>query len=252
VNRYLGYWDANPTTLIPLDPADSAPLYVEMMGGAAKIMARGEQLFAEGRYRHAQEIVTKLAYAQPDNQAAKDLLADIWEQIGYQKESPSVRNSFLAAAYELRNGVPEGQAAATAGPDFVSAMTTPMLLDFMGIRLDSVRADGTEFRINLITPDRDERFVLELSNGTLTNVAGYQAKQAELTLTIDRTDLDAIFLGQTKLADLIEAGKAQAEGDASVITTLVSLQVDFDPRFQMVPGAGHPVKRPRRADPFAP
>ena len=34
VNRYLGYWDGNPTTLIPLSPRDSAPLYVEMMGGA--------------------------------------------------------------------------------------------------------------------------------------------------------------------------------------------------------------------------
>ena len=29
VNYYLGHWDANPATLIPLSPADSAPLYVE-------------------------------------------------------------------------------------------------------------------------------------------------------------------------------------------------------------------------------
>jgi alkyl sulfatase BDS1-like metallo-beta-lactamase superfamily hydrolase len=252
VNRYLGYWDANPTTLIPLNPSDSAPLYVEMMGGAAKILKKGRELTDGGRYRHAQEIVTKLVYAEPQNQAAKDLLAEIWEQIGYQKESPSVRNSFLAAAYELRNGVPEGQAASTAGSDFVSAMTTPMLLDFMGIRLDSVKAGDTEFRVNLITPDRDERYILELSNGTLTNVAGYQAKQADLTLTIDRSDLDAIFLGQAKLDDLIAQGKAKADGDAGVIATLVALQVDFDPRFQMVPGAGHPVEFPPKDDPFAP
>ena len=252
VNRYLGYWDANPATLIPLNPSDSAPLYVEMMGGAAKILKKGRELRDSGHYRHAQEIVNKLVYAEPQNQAAKDLLAEIWEQIGYQKESPSVRNSFLAAAYELRHGVPEGQAASTAGADFISAMTTPMLLDFMGIRLDSVRAGDTEFRINLINPDRNERFVVELSNGTLTNVAGYQAKQADLTLTIDRADLDAIFLGRTKLAALIEQGKAKANGDASVIPTLVSLQVEFDPRFQMVPGAGHPVRLPPKDDPFAP
>lgn len=25
VNRYLGYWDGNPATLIPLSPSDSAP-----------------------------------------------------------------------------------------------------------------------------------------------------------------------------------------------------------------------------------
>ncbi len=25
INRYLGYWDGNPATLVPLSPADSAP-----------------------------------------------------------------------------------------------------------------------------------------------------------------------------------------------------------------------------------
>ena len=42
--RYLGYWDANPTTLIPLSPEDSAPLYVEMMGGSYKIMAKASRV----------------------------------------------------------------------------------------------------------------------------------------------------------------------------------------------------------------
>ena len=108
INRYLGYWDANPATLIPLSPRDSAPLYVEMMGGANKIMAKGKELYDQGKYREAMEILNKLVYAEPNNQAAKDLLADVFEQIGYQKESPSVRNSFLAAAYELRSGMPGG------------------------------------------------------------------------------------------------------------------------------------------------
>ena len=70
INRYLGYWDANPATLIPLSPRDSAPLYVEMMGGAKKIMAKGKELYDQSKYRHAQEILNKLVYAEPDNQAA--------------------------------------------------------------------------------------------------------------------------------------------------------------------------------------
>ena len=82
IQRYLGFWDCNPATLIPLSPSDSAPLYVEMMGGAEKIMARGRQLHDEGKYLLAQEILNKLVQAEPQNQAAKDLLADIFEQIG--------------------------------------------------------------------------------------------------------------------------------------------------------------------------
>jgi alkyl sulfatase BDS1-like metallo-beta-lactamase superfamily hydrolase len=94
INRFLGYWDANPATLIPLSPADSGPLYVRMMGGARKIMREGKKLYDKGEYLQAQEILNKLVQAQPDNQKAKDLLADVFEQIGYQQENPGLRNSY--------------------------------------------------------------------------------------------------------------------------------------------------------------
>ena len=68
INRFIGYWDAVPTTLIPLNQEDSAPLYVEMMGGAEPIIRRGQELFEEGKYLLAQEILDKLMWAEPDNQ----------------------------------------------------------------------------------------------------------------------------------------------------------------------------------------
>jgi alkyl sulfatase BDS1-like metallo-beta-lactamase superfamily hydrolase len=111
INKYLGHWDTNPATLIPLSPRDSAPLYVEMMGGADKIMAKGQELHDNGDYRHAVEILDKLVFAEPGNQAAKDLLADVYEQIGYQQENPGIRNAFLAGAFELRSGGGGGHAA---------------------------------------------------------------------------------------------------------------------------------------------
>jgi alkyl sulfatase BDS1-like metallo-beta-lactamase superfamily hydrolase len=238
INRYLGYWDGNPTTLIPLSPEDSAPLYVEMMGGAEKIIAKGKVLYEQGKYRHAQEILNKLVYAEPQNQEAKDLLADVFEQIGYQQESPSVRNSFLAAALELRSGIPEGASPKTAGPDMIRAMTTGLWLDFLGVRLDSKEAEGKAFTINLATPDNGENFVVELSNGTLTNIEGYQAKDADLTVTIDRADLEQTMMGAVSFDDQIAAGKARLEGNRSVYEQLKTLLVNFDLGFEIMPGTG--------------
>ena len=48
VNRYLGYWDGNPATLIPLSPRETGPLYIEMMGGADKILKKGQELYDKG------------------------------------------------------------------------------------------------------------------------------------------------------------------------------------------------------------
>ena len=236
LNRYLGYWDANPTTLVPLSPGESAPLYVEMMGGSSKIIAKGKSLYKEGKYKYAMEILNKLVYAEPDNQEAKDLLADNFEQLGYQAESPSVRNSYLAAAYELRNGIPTGASPKTNSPDLVGAISTELFLNFLGVRLDSKKAANEKFVINLVTPDNGEKFVVELSNATLTSIAGFQAKNANLTLTINRSDLLQVMFGLTTFEELLKSGKGKAEGDLAVLGKLRDMLDTFEIGFEIMPG----------------
>jgi alkyl sulfatase BDS1-like metallo-beta-lactamase superfamily hydrolase len=243
INRYLGYWDANPATLIPLSPEDSAPLYVEMMGGAGPILARGRQLYEQGKYLYAQEILNKLVYAQPQNQEAKDLLADVFEQIGYQQESPSVRNSFLAGAYELRHGIPGGAAASSASADIVGSMSTDLILDYLGVRLNVDKADGKHIVINLKTPDDGEQYAVELSNGALTNIKGQQARNPDLTLTISRPAFIAVLLGKADLGQLVAGGKATLDGNPAVFGELMGMMDTFDPAFEILPGtkaAGEP------------
>jgi alkyl sulfatase BDS1-like metallo-beta-lactamase superfamily hydrolase len=236
IQRFLGFWDCNPATLIPLSPQDSAPLYVEMMGGADKIMAKGRQLHDEGKYMHAQEILNRLVFAEPQNRDAKNLLADVFEQIGYQQENPGLRNSYLAAAFELRSGIPQGETPDTAGPDVIRAMSTELFLNFLGIRMDSRKAEGMRFTINLMTPDNGEKFAIELENATLTNIEGFLADDPDLTLTINRSDLEQTMMGAKTLEDQIADGTAKLAGDASVLKKLASTMVDFDPRFEIMPG----------------
>jgi alkyl sulfatase BDS1-like metallo-beta-lactamase superfamily hydrolase len=250
VQRYLGFWDANPTTLIPKSPADSAPLYVEMMGGGAKIMAKGKELNDQGRYLDASEILNKLVYAQPQNQEAKDLLADVFEQIGYQQENPGLRNSFLAAAYELRSGIPATEAVSSSSPDIIRAMSTELFLNFLGIRMDSVKAEGMRFTVNLITPDNGEKFLIEMENATLTNIRGFLSDKPDLTLTINRADLEKTMMGAKSLEAQIVDGTAKAVGDVGVLKQLASTMVDFDPRFPMMPGTKLRGTEPAKTDPF--
>ncbi len=236
INRYLGYWDANPTTLIPLSPADSAPLYAEMMGGSDKIIEKGKELYGSGDYLLCTEILNKLVYAEPENQGAKDLLADCFEQIGYQQESPSVRNSFLAAAYELRNGIPEGSTPDTMSPDVAQAIPTDLLLDYFAIEVDSKKAEDLEFVVNWIEPDSGDTYVVEMSNATLTNIKGQRADNADLTITINRSDLEKVLTGQSTFEDLVDSGTIKLEGDQTVISKLKSTMVPFELTFEIMPG----------------
>lgn len=236
IQRYLGFWDLNPATLVPLSPEDSAPLYVEMMGGSDKILAKARELYELGKYHHAVEILNKLVYGEPANQTAKDLLADAYEQLGYQHESLALRNSFLSGAKELRDGVVPVSAAKAGSADFVRGTSTQLFLEYLGIQMDSRKAEGLKFKINLSTPDNGEQFIVELSNATLTTISGYRAADADLTLTINRRDLEDVMIGTVKLADQVAAGKAKMEGNPQVLMQLASTFVRFDPWFEVLPG----------------
>ncbi len=250
VNRYIGYWDANPATLDPLSPRDAAPLYVEMMGGSRKIIAKGRKLYDKGQYRHAAEILNKLVFAEPDNRKAKDLLADVYEQIGYQKESPSQRNSFLAGAFELRNGIPQGASPKASGPDMIRGMSTGLWLDFLGVQLDSTRVEGQAFSINLITPDNGEQYAIELSNATLTNIEGYLIENPDLTITLKRADLNRVMMGAATFDELIEQGRAGFDGNREPFELLRRSMVRFSMDFEVLPGTGGKRLQQPTGEPF--
>jgi alkyl sulfatase BDS1-like metallo-beta-lactamase superfamily hydrolase len=236
INRFLGHYDGNPVNLIPLSPKESAPLYVEMMGGSAKIIARGEELLAQDKLLLATEILNKLVFAEPQNQQARRVLADVYEQLGYRAESTSVRNSFLQGAFELRNGQPGGIPPRATGPDVIRAMSTEQWLDFVGISLDPKKAEGMRFTVNLVTPDNGEQYTIEMTNATLTNIKGFQAKNPDLTVTVNRADLNQVMMGQSSFDDLIAAGKARFEGDRTGFDRLRTILVPFTPDFEILPG----------------
>ena len=243
VNYYLGHWDGNPVNLIPMPQTESAPLYVEMMGGAKPIIKKGIELFNEGKYLAATEILNKLLFAEPQNQEGKDLLADCYEQLGYQQENPGLRNSFLNGAVELRSGMSQELAASTMSLDLAKAMSTGLFFEFIGIMVDSKKAEGMEFTINLVTPENGEKFVIEMSNATLTNIEGYQAKDADLTLSISRIGLAQAMTGKKTIKDQIADGDAKADGDVGVLSQLASTLVHFSPDFEILPGTKASTKK---------
>ena len=239
LNRYLGYWDGNPATLAPLSPSDSAPLYVEMMGGAQAIITRAQSLHDSGDYRLAMEILNKLVYAQPENGAAKDLLASVFEQLGYQYESASMRNVFLASAQELRNGAPTVAVARGASPSLARAMTTSQWWDAVATRVDSELADDMNFTMNFISGDTGQNFVVEMSGGTLSNIEGYLSDTPDVTITMDRSDLETVIMGQGTLASQLQAGAGTVAGNQAVLLELASVLLTFDSSFEIMPGTAN-------------
>ncbi|MDG9854081.1 MBL fold metallo-hydrolase [Pseudomonas nitroreducens] len=235
VNKYLGYYDSNPATLNPLAPEDSAKKYVEFMGGADHLLQMAKASFDKGEYRWVVEVVNKLVFADPTNQAARNLQADALEQLGYQAENAGWRNSYLVAAQELRNGVPRNlPSLRVSNPDALAAMDTGLLFDYLGVRMNAQKAEGEDFSINLVLPDKNEQYLLELKNSHLNNIKGVQSEKAGQTVTIDRADLNRLMLKEVSPVRLVFEGKLKSSGNPLLLAKLFGLLDDFDFWFDIV------------------
>lgn len=59
--------------------------------------------------------------------------------------------------------------------------------------------------------------MVELSNSALTNIANFTSNEADLSITINRSDLNEIMMGAKSFDEQIDAGKATLKGDRKPI-----------------------------------
>jgi len=232
--RYLGFFDGNPANLHPLPPEASGKLYVDLAGGADALLAKARQAYDEGNYRWVAQVVNHLVFADPDNQAARQLQADALEQMGYQAESGPWRNFYLSGAKELRDGVLDLPAPKAVSPDTVRATPLDMFFDLLAVRLIGPRAAGKTIVLNAHFTDIDERYVLTIENGVLNYARGKHAGHADASLTTTRATLDQIALGEATAAEKLAAGEATIEGDPAKFVEFLSLLDTFEFWFNIV------------------
>ena len=231
--RYLGWYDGNPANLQPMVPVESAKRYVEFMGGASNVLEKARDSFERGEYRWVAEVVGHVVFADPENQAARELQADAFEQLGYQTESTTWRNAYLMGAQELRHGTPSYPIGSTASVDAVKAMSLPMIFNFFAIKVHGANAADLEMDLNLEIPDTGEKAILRLSNGTL-NHSLVDWEPGAPTLKITRDLLNRLVAGEVELEDAIQAGELEAGPGLELFRQIGEHLDDFDLWFPII------------------
>jgi alkyl sulfatase BDS1-like metallo-beta-lactamase superfamily hydrolase len=232
--KYLGWYDANPVNLDPLPPAESGRKYVEYMGGADAILARAGADFAKGEFRFVAQAVSHLVFAEPDNQAARAMLADALEQLGYAAESSTWRNAYLFGAQELRQGMPKTPGRPSMARETLAALRTEQLWDVLGVRLNGPKAEGKHIVLNWSFTDTGETFVLNLENCALTYTEGMQAEKADASFVLARDTFDEVIAKQTTFPEAVGAGKIKTDGNPMRLAELMALMDEFPRMFEIV------------------
>jgi len=231
---YLGWFIGNPATLNELTPEDTGKRYVDMMGGADNLLKKAKEYYDKGEYRWVAQVVNNLVFADPNNQAAKNLQADALEQLGYQAENGPWRNFYLTGAKELREGVKKLPTPDTASADTVRAMDMDLFFDYLAMRLDGEKADGKRINLNFDFTDLKKKYALEMVHGVLNHTEGRQLQNADASVSLTRDTLNKIMLKETTLQDALSSGAIKVQGNPAKMEELVSYLDNFDFWFNIV------------------
>ena len=224
---YLGWYDAVPANLNPHSPEVRAAKMVAAMGGAKKVLAEARKAMKAGDYRWSSDLLNQLVFAEPKNVEGRALLADSYEQQGYQSESAIWRNMFLTGARELRAGMKAGINAQSI--DMISAIPTGLLLDSVSTRLDPNVIGNAALALNFVISDRKETAKVTVGNSVMFSEMGQVHAAPKVTVTGPRQLFLALLFLKMPAAQLQAAG-LKIEGDRAAIE---KLQAALDP----MPGA---------------
>ncbi|KSZ57666.1 alkyl sulfatase [Rhodococcus pyridinivorans KG-16] len=232
--RYMGWFDGNPSHLWEHPPVESAKRHIEFMGGADQVLEKARQSFEDGDFRWVAQVLNYVIFADPDNAQAKALQADTFEQLGFGSENGTWRNFFLMGAYELRHGA-IGTPTAPTAPDIVGALTVDQIFDALALRVDGPRAWSTMLTIDWNFTDENIVHRTQLRNGLLVHFDSDGSLPApDTTVTLTRSLLIAVLLGGADPVSFVADGSITVDGVDGALSTLVSVLDEPDPDFAIV------------------
>jgi alkyl sulfatase BDS1-like metallo-beta-lactamase superfamily hydrolase len=230
--RYMGWFDGNPAHLWEHPPVERAKRYVDLGGGADAVVERARAAFDAGDLRWVAELVNHVVFADPDHAAARELLADTYEQLGYGSENGTWRNFYLSGATELRDGQ-FGTPTDTSAADVIANLSPQMLFDALAVQVNGPLAWDERLTVDVVIADTDERYRLRLAHGVLTYSAAPQRGEADATLTASKQALPVLAMGGLPPEKLAAVG-IELAGDPGIVGRLLAVLEPGDTDFAIV------------------
>ncbi|QLY29599.1 MBL fold metallo-hydrolase [Nocardia huaxiensis] len=224
--RYLGWFDGHPSSLWQHPPRALAERYVDVIGGVEAVVAQGRKYADDGDLRFAAELLKHAVFAAPEDEPAREALAQVYTRLGHGAENATWRGFYLSGAKELREGITPPPI--DLGGGMAAALSVEQLFDTVAIRIDGRRAAAETLCVDWHFTDLGSTLRTALSNGALIRTPDPRTgAHVDLTVTLTKQQLLGLLAGGA-------TDGLALDGDPEVLPRLFALLDDPDPAFAIV------------------
>lgn len=181
---YLGFFDGNPTNLLPMTKTERAKKMETLAGGKEALSEQIQKAMQQEEYQWALELtdIFLALYADEKNMVA--IRVEALQRLGVQQSNPNARHYYLAYAKELQGLNKKNQVQPSA--EMVHEIPLATIFNGMAARLNVEKSINTQQVVVFDFFDTGEKWTVIIRNG-VAEVQPFELKQADLTVKVKAT-----------------------------------------------------------------
>lgn len=218
-NGYLGWFDGNATTLLPLSISERAEKMAALAGGKESLFEKMEQALKNENYQWALELSDNLLTLNFEPEKTKDFKYICLKALGEKQANPNARNYYLSQALELKGKaiVPKIEVPLS----IIETIPIDAMFKTLTVSLKSEACLDYEKSISFNFTDMNKMYTLTIRNGVLE-------VQPFLNGAIDVEITTTVPVWRSVAARLTSPAAAIAKGDLKVKGGLIEFKKFMD------------------------
>ncbi|HAA16503.1 MAG TPA: MBL fold metallo-hydrolase [Cytophagales bacterium] len=216
---YMGWFDGNAATLLPLPPQEKADKMAELAGGAEALRAQAEQALAEGEHQWALELTDYLKRLLPEDAGIVDMRYQALTGLAARQSNPNARNYFLSQAVEAKGGSMELVAERTEA--LVHDIPTEAIFQALAVRTLPEECLDYDKKAVFKFTDTGEEWTVWIRHG-VTEIQPFALEKPDFTLTTTTNIWKEVTAGLKTPLATITTGKIKVEGGLAGFRTFFS------------------------------
>lgn len=208
-NGYMGWFDGNASTLLPLAPKEKAQKMAKLAGGLENLLQQAQSALEQNDYQWALELTDYLLRLSPEDQAAKEIRFNSLTQLAAQQSNPNARNYFLSQAVEAQGGSMELNVKRPV--EMVHSIPLEAIFGTLAVRTIPEKSVAYNKKTVFHFSDLEEDWTVWVRNG-VTEIQDFAMENPDLEVSTTSNVWKEVSAGMRNPLTAIASGKLQIEG----------------------------------------
>lgn len=190
-NGYLGFFDGNPSTLLPLKRKEKATNMAKLAGGYNQLKSKAQKALDNKELQWALELTDFLLVLEPKDQEVSNIRYSCLIGLGEASSNPNARHYYLTSALELKGlEIPNQKAT----EEVAQTLTLQSIFDGLAVNLIPEKSTDIHQKVVFHFTDIDSYWSIQVRNN-IAEIQNFKIPEPDIAIAMKSSDFKNLVTG---------------------------------------------------------